>query len=216
MDEDKQQGILYALRTQISQAEASQADSCYELLHKFKLEVFEHRTSKTNILGCTLGKRFSTVIEQLDNSSLDKLWTWFPEDNLSVEFYDGRRFKPLSQGSAGQKAAAVLSFLLSYGDEPLIVDQPEDDLDNALISKLVITKLHDIKPKRQFLIITHNPNIVVNGDSELVIVLEDKGNITLSATGGLQELSVRQEVCEIMEGGKEALEKRYKRMKYNS
>lgn len=109
-----------------------------------------------------------------------------------------------------------MSFLLSYGDEPLIVDQPEDDLDNALISKLVITKLHDIKPKRQFLIITHNPNIVVNGDSELVIVLEDKGNITLAAAGGLQELSVRQEVCEIMEGGKEALEKRYKRMKYNS
>ncbi|MFG0903917.1 TrlF family AAA-like ATPase [Photobacterium damselae] len=216
MDEDKKQGILYALRTQISQKNASEADSCYELLHTFKLDVFNHRTSKANIFGCTIGKRFSSVIEQLDNSSLDKLWTWFPEDNLSVEFHDGRRFKPLSQGSAGQKAAAVLSFLLSYGDEPLIVDQPEDDLDNALISKLVITKLHDIKPKRQFLIITHNPNIVVNGDSELVIVLEDKGNITLSATGGLQELSVRQEVCEIMEGGKEALEKRYKRMKYNS
>lgn len=216
MDEDKKQGILYILRTQISQADASQASSSYDLLHQFKLDVFNHHKSKTNILGCTIGKRLSSVLEQLDNPSLDKLWTWFPEDNLSVEFHDGRRFKPLSQGSAGQKAAAVLSFLLSYGDEPLIVDQPEDDLDNALISKLVITKLHDIKPKRQFLIITHNPNIVVNGDSELVIVLEDRGNITLSATGGLQELPVRQEVCEIMEGGKEALEKRYKRMKYNS
>lgn len=216
MDEDKKQGILYILRTQISQADASQANSSYDLLHQFKLDIFNHHRSKTNILGCTIGKRLSSVLEQLDNPSLDKLWTWFPEDNLSVEFHDGRRFKPLSQGSAGQKAAAVLSFLLSYGDEPLIVDQPEDDLDNALISKLVITKLHDIKPKRQFLIITHNPNIVVNGDSELVIVLEDRGNITLSATGGLQELPVRQEVCEIMEGGKEALEKRYKRMKYNS
>lgn len=216
MDEDKQQGILYALKSLVAEAEEQQVGSSYEHLHQFKLDVFNHHTSKTNILNCTIGKRLSSVIEQLDSSSLDRLWSWFPEDNLSVEFYDGRRFKPLSQGSAGQKAATVLSFLLSYGDEPLIVDQPEDDLDNALISKLVITKLHDIKPKRQFLIITHNPNIVVNGDSELVIVLEDKGNITLAAAGGLQELSVRQEVCEIMEGGKEALEKRYKRMKYNS
>ncbi|TOK23580.1 hypothetical protein CGI22_13290 [Vibrio parahaemolyticus] len=216
MDEDKKQGILYELKSKMFQAEEKQIGSSYQYLHQFKLDVFNHHTSKTSILNCTIGKRLSSVLEQLDNSSLDKLWTWFPEDNLSVEFYDGRRFKPLSQGSAGQKAAAVLSFLLSYGEEPLIVDQPEDDLDNALISKLVITKLHDIKPKRQFLIITHNPNIVVNGDSELVIVLEDKGNITLSAIGGLQDLAVRQEVCEIMEGGKEALEKRYKRMKYNS
>lgn len=216
MDEDKQQGILYALKSIMAEAEKQQVGSSYERLHQFKLDVFNHHTSKTNILNCTIGKRLSSVIEQLDSSSLDRLWSWFPEDNLSVEFYDGHRFKPLNQGSAGQKAATVLSFLLSYGDEPLIVDQPEDDLDNALISKLVITKLHDIKPKRQFLIITHNPNIVVNGDSELVIVLEDKGNIALLAAGGLQELSVRQEVCEIMEGGKEALEKRYKRMKYNS
>ena len=179
LDAEKRLGILFYLKEGMAKADSSnnQSENAYSVLHQFKLDFCNHVTSKEAILGCTIGKRFSSVIEQLDSSNHDRLCSWFPEDNLSVEFNDGRKFKPLSQGSAGQKAAAVLTFLLSYGDEPLIVDQPEDDLDNALISKLVIKKIHAIKPKRQLLIITHNPNIVVNGDSELVIVLEDRGLI---------------------------------------
>ena len=64
---------------------------------------------------------------------LDRLLTWFPEDGLSVEYSrsgDGRDFQPIAQASAGQRSAAMLALLLARGEEPLVLDQPEDDLDN--------------------------------------------------------------------------------------
>ena len=159
-----------------------------------------------------IGKRFSELLANLQPQSFDRLNTWFPDDKLSIRFNDGNRFKDVSQGSAGQKASAILSFLLSYGTEPLVLDQPEDDLDNGLITSLIVTKLHENKLNRQIIVVTHNPNIVVNGDSEYVVALEDRGQINPIASGALQEISVRKNVCEIMEGGEIALQQRYKRM----
>ena len=92
------------------------------------------------------------------------------------------------------------------------MDQPEDDLDNRLITDLIVSNLPKTKKNRQIIIVTHNPNIVVNGDSEFVIAVEDRGQITVTASGGLQEKNVRQNVCHIMEGGETALMTRYKRM----
>ena len=151
-------------------------------------------------------------MSQLHPKIFDEINTWFPEDKLTIKFSDGNRFKDVSQGSAGQKASAILSFLLSYGTEPLVLDQPEDDLDNGLITNLIVSKLHQNKADRQIIVVTHNPNIVVNGDSEYVIALEDRGQISPMASGALQEVGVRKSVCEIMEGGEVALQKRYKRM----
>jgi DNA repair ATPase RecN len=76
----------------------------------------------------------------------------------------------------------------------------------------LVSKLQENKSKRQIIVVTHNPNIVVNGDSEYVVALQDKGQIEVSAEGALQELIVRKNVCEIMEGGEIALEQRYKRL----
>ncbi|MBB1420212.1 hypothetical protein H5187_23690 [Pseudoalteromonas sp. SG44-1] len=151
-------------------------------------------------------------MSQLQPQNFDAINTWFPEDKLTIKFYDGNRFKDVSQGSAGQKASAILSFLLSYGTEPLVLDQPEDDLDNGLITSLIVSKLHENKADRQIIVVTHNPNIVVNGDSEYVVALEDRGQINTLASGALQEIEVRKNVCEIMEGGEVALQQRYKRM----
>ena len=143
---------------------------------------------------------------------------WWPQDLLRVKYsrnpQDGR-FDNLEKGSAGQKAAAILAFLLSYGNEPLIIDQPEDDLDNALIYDLVVKQIKENKIRRQLFIVTHNPNIVVNGDAELVHVLKYKnGQVQIEQQGGLEDAAIRAEICTIMEGGREALEKRYKRMTY--
>ncbi|HBT4641470.1 TPA: hypothetical protein MB271_005180, partial [Klebsiella pneumoniae] len=125
----------------------------------------------------------------------------------------GRRFKDLSQGSAGQKAATVLAFLLSYGDDPIILDQPEDDLDNQLVYELIVRKIKESKNKRQIIIITHNPNIVVNGDSELVVSLSQQtGTTDFLSLGGLQDRDVRQTICDIMEGGRDAFSQRYRRI----
>jgi hypothetical protein len=149
-------------------------------------------------------------------SDLDRLYCWWPEDLIRVRYVvDASRKKTedLDKGSAGQKAAAILAFLLSHGDEPLIIDQPEDDLDNALIYDLVVKQILENKSRRQIIIVTHNPNIVVNGDSELLNVLEFKGGqVQCSISGGLEDSRIRKAVCDIMEGGRRAFEKRYKRI----
>ena len=148
--------------------------------------------------------------------SFDNLLSWFPEDSLRVKYARSdspKEFVDLKQGSAGQKAAAILAFLLSNGDEPIIIDQPEDDLDNALIYDLVVKQLHESKNRRQVIVATHNPNIVVNGDSELVHSFHFKnGQVQIAHSGGLDDKDIREDICTIMEGGREAFERRYKRM----
>jgi len=90
---------------------------------------------------------------------------------------------------------------------------PEDDLDNALVSQLVVTQLRNSKNLRQLIFITHNAKIVVNGDAEVVMPVEIVGGqIVNNTAGGLQERSVRKKVCEIMEGGGKAFKQRYKRI----
>ena len=147
---------------------------------------------------------------------LDHLAAWYPDDMLIVKYLrepDSGNFDNIGSGSDGQKAAAILAFLLSYGNEPLIIDQPEDDLDNELIYDLIVTQLHKNKNRRQLIIATHNANIVVNGIAELVAALRfRKGQVRLDTVGSLGDYKVIDSICSIMEGGKPALEKRYKRM----
>jgi ATPase subunit of ABC transporter with duplicated ATPase domains len=146
----------------------------------------------------------------------DQLDAWWPEDMLRVKYSkdsSSGKFDDLEKGSAGQKAAAILAFLLSHGSEPLVIDQPEDDLDNALIYDLIVKEIHENKNRRQLIIVTHNPNIVVNGDSELVHVLKfENGQVRVDQQGGLEESSIREAICTIMEGGRQAFDKRYKRI----
>ena len=147
---------------------------------------------------------------------LDKLFTWFPEDGLNVRYSrtgDGKDFQPISQASAGQRSAAMLAFLLAHGEEPLVLDQPEDDLDNHLIYDLVVRQIRENKLRRQIIVVTHNANIVVNGDAEMVHALAfDSGQCVVTESGSLQQQAIREEVCQIMEGGREAFERRYRRL----
>ncbi len=145
----------------------------------------------------------------------DHILCWFPEDGLQVEYSrkgDGRDFQSIGQASAGQRAAAMLAFLLAHGSEPLVLDQPEDDLDNHLIYGLVVQQIRSNKLRRQLIIVTHNPNIVVNGDAELIHVLDFNNQCFVKQTGSLQDLTMRDEVCQVMEGGQEAFERRYQRL----
>ena len=106
-------------------------------------------------------RRFETHIGRLPPEAIDRLDLWFPEDSLNVQYSttgDGRNFRSIREGSPGQKTAALLAFLLSYGEEPLILDQPEDDLDNHLIYNLIVTQLRDVKRHRQVIVVTHNAN----------------------------------------------------------
>jgi energy-coupling factor transporter ATP-binding protein EcfA2 len=161
-------------------------------------------------------QRFAKHVAKLQPESLDRLDLWFPEDSLDVQYStSGNRqsFRPIQEGSPGQKTAALLAFLLSYGEEPLILDQPEDDLDNHLIYDLIVTQLREVKRRRQIIVVTHNANIVVNGDAELVVALAAwVGQTQMECAGSLQEKSVRDTICSVMEGGRKAFEQRYRRI----
>ncbi len=166
--------------------------------------------------GTVADQRFATHIGKLQPEVIDRLDLWFPEDSLDVQYSttgDGQHFRSIQEGSPGQKTAALLAFLLSYGEEPLILDQPEDDLDNHLIYDLIVAQLREVKCHRQVVVVTHNANIVVNGDAELVVAFAARGGETQKeCEGSLQGSLVRQTICTVMEGGSKAFEQRYRRI----
>ena len=96
----------------------------------------------------------------------------------------------------------MLAFLLAHGEEPLVLDQPEDDPDNHLIYDLIVRQIRENKLRRQIIVVTHNPNIVVNGDAEMLHTLDFRGGQCIVAqSGSLREEAMREEVCRVMEGG---------------
>jgi len=121
--------------------------------------------------------------------------------------------------STGQKATAVLLLLLLESEAPLVVDQPEDDLDNRFITEGVVPIMRQEKRRRQFVFSTHNANIPVLGDAELILGLAASGEaregharIAPEHMGSIDSRPVRELVEEILEGGKAAFEMR--RSKY--
>ncbi|RDU21735.1 TrlF family AAA-like ATPase [Citrobacter freundii] len=207
---EDENGFLNILTRQIRES-SENMDDIIKKIEQLKNCFFDK--SSNSIFDVRLSKRFIDFKNDLIDEVITSLICWFPNDAITVKYNDGRRFKDLSQGSAGQKAATVLAFLLSYGDDPIILDQPEDDLDNQLVYELIVRKIKESKNKRQIIIITHNPNIVVNGDSELVVSLSQQtGTTDFLSLGGLQDRNVRQTICDIMEGGRDAFSQRYRRI----
>ena len=128
-------------------------------------------------------------------------------------------WQTLEELSTGQKATAVLLLLLLESDAPLIVDQPEDDLDNRFITEGIVPRMRTEKQRRQFVFSTHNANIPVLGDAEMIIGLTASGEaergharILPEHVGSIDHRKVRELVEEILEGGKAAFEQR--RRKY--
>ena len=128
-------------------------------------------------------------------------------------------WQALDELSTGQKATAVLLLLLLESDAPLIVDQPEDDLDNRFITEGIVPKMREEKRRRQFIFSTHNANIPVLGDAELIVGLtplgegeSGKADIKRQHIGSIDSPGVRALVEDILEGGKDAFETR--RQKY--
>jgi hypothetical protein len=168
----------------------------------------------TDVFGARLNKYLVAEAEKRPEF-VDQILCWFPEDRLSIEHSrkgDGTNFQPIGQASAGQRAAAMLAFLLAHGTDPLVLDQPEDDLDNYLIYDLVVTQIRENKQRRQIVVVTHNPNIVVNGDAEMLYALDFNSQCFVKRSGSLQSREIREEICQVMEGGREAFERRYQRL----
>ena len=154
---------------------------------------------------------FKKAIRELDNDKFYRLEELIPSDELVVSYKPegGKKFVPLSTASAGQKTTAILTFILAYGNVPLILDQPEDDLDNKLVYELVVKRLKLAKRNRQIIVITHNANIPVNGDAEYVTSMDsDSVSVKKKCEGTLDQAEIRSEICDVMEGSEFAFSMR--------
>jgi len=124
------------------------------------------------------------------------------------------QYRDLERLSGGRQVSVLLSLLLKTNDtRMLVIDQPEDQLDNRFLFNEVLPALKELKGKRQIILATHNANIVVNGDADQVIQLDataDKGQVACS--GAIEEPEVRRAIIETVDGGQEAF--RLRRLKY--
>lgn len=163
------------------------------------------------------GKKFRAHLNNLfenDYSVENEIYMWLPEDLVRLELKTGRnKYISIDAGSAGQRTSAILTLLLQMSKEPIIIDQPEDDLDTKNITDFIVKGINEKKQSQQIIVVTHNPNIVVNTNSEQVIHMEFAGGeINASHSGALQDFEIRDAICDVMEGGREALESRYYRI----
>ncbi|RIK56355.1 phosphoesterase, partial [candidate division KSB1 bacterium] len=147
-----------------------------------------------------------------------------PPDVVNIELnvnypHAAARWRSMNELSTGQKATAILLLLFPESHTPLIIDQPEDDLDNRFIADTIIPTLRQAKRQRQFLFATHNANLPVLGDAELIIALDAGGegnamraHIHETHVGSIDRESVKLLVEQVLEGGQRAFEMR--RAKY--
>jgi hypothetical protein len=129
------------------------------------------------------------------------------EDVPHFELRTGAVYKPSAAVSTGQRCTCILPLLLLRGSCPLLIDQPEDNLDNAFIYDVLVKSVATVKQSRQLIFVTHNPNIPVLGDADRVFVLESDGSRgAVTHTGTVDAL--REPIERILEGGREAFLKR--------
>lgn len=148
--------------------------------------------------GINFSLRFKKLIYDLTENDFADLYLLYPEDQLEIK-YEGQIIKKLS---AGQKTSIILNYLLARGKRALILDQPEDDLDNKLIYDLVVKEAIKNKENRQIVIVTHNANIPVNGDTEWTVVMDSDGKeIKLEKQSTIDNSEIITSICDIMEGG---------------
>jgi ABC-type cobalamin/Fe3+-siderophores transport system ATPase subunit len=152
--------------------------------------------------------------EQHFTDNLKELLSWQVPNKFTIKY----RNKELQQHSLGQRASALILFVLSQKENDLVmIDQPEDDLDNQTIYEDVIKLVRELKPKTQFIFATHNANFPVLGDSEQIHACKYAEEFS-DNTGIQQEISIKsgsidspiiqQEIVNIMEGGEDAFNKR--------
>jgi energy-coupling factor transporter ATP-binding protein EcfA2 len=136
------------------------------------------------------------------------------EDRIGIELNvssSGKpNFKDASDLSRGQKCTALLPILLARRDSPLIIDQPEDNLDNHFIFETVVNAVQRLKRRRQMIFITHNANIPVLAEADLVLVMNSDGRVGVIEKSGTVD-ECREQIIDLLEGGREAFELRSKR-----
>ncbi len=173
----------------------------------------DHLRSSYACLTDQAAERLASAGEGLAMCVEEEDWLQMPLISLNLGSEEKPQFVPLKRLSTGQKATALLCLLLLESDAPLVIDQPEDDLDNRFISEYIVPKMKEEKRRRQFLFASHNANIPVLGDAELIVGLtpesdelsgELSGVVKPEHKGAIDNEPVRELVEEILEGGRDA------------
>lgn len=179
------------------------------------------RSGKDALVGSDYGISESVAIAlcKLTESQLLRLEELQIPDTLNIELNishtDTTIYKDVDSLSTGQQCTAILHLLMLDNRDPLILDQPEDNLDNAFIADHIVSELRKAKTSRQFLFATHNANIPVFGDAEWIGVMQvenEKGIIKQECQGAIDVPNIQLLSANILEGGREAFDQR--RLKY--
>lgn len=156
------------------------------------------------------------LFAHLDSDNIRPLWEDVRlsrvSDGIDVELLrdDGSVAGSMSGAlSEGQRNTVLLNLMLARGEGPILIDQPEDELDSSFIYRTLVRDLRAAKSKRQLIVATHNANLPVNADAEQIYALEARdGRGRLRAQGGLDRKGVAEAVLDIMEGSEQAFKRR--------
>jgi DNA repair ATPase RecN len=187
------------------------------LVHKTLLT--ENQTNEEYEIDIEMAKRIVSTnipyenisdlsVRRYDREKMERILK-IQQIEFDDEFFILLNGKPIQHCSPGQRCSAMLPIVTLTSDAPIIIDQPEDNLDNRLVSKAVFKILSKLKETRQIIVATHNPNILVSGDAEQVIVLNSEGEV--ANFGSIDDPDIVHDVIEIMEGGREAFTRRQRR-----
>jgi chromosome segregation protein len=155
--------------------------------------------------AATITKGRSDKFRELFSQNLAALLAYQVPNSYDVTY----RGKPLRSHSLGQRASAMMLFLLSQNEnEVLLIDQPEDDLDSQTVYDEVVKFLRDIKARRQFIFVTHNANFPVLGDAESVTACHTEDDVATVISASIDTADCQAKIVKIMEGGTEAFERR--------
>jgi ABC-type Mn2+/Zn2+ transport system ATPase subunit len=201
--------------------------------YEYQFDPYLHLTFITDVLNSIIDGKIKTIKGRSTKDALVNLL----DDYFDLDFIITYKNDSLDKMSPGKKSLVLLRFLIDFSNEewPILLDQPEDDLDNRSVYEDLVSFVKNKKKNRQIIIVTHNPNLVVGADAEQIIVANQEGQErgrdnkkfkfeyvsgSLENTFEMPESQqkailfrkgIRQHVCEILEGGQIAFEKREKK-----
>jgi ABC-type lipoprotein export system ATPase subunit len=170
----------------------------------------EDRDLKT--ISTTLGiteDRALRVCSALRGDARTALFTTTVDDDVQIQLMDGVDYKGIDFLSMGQRCAALLPIILCHTERIIILDQPEDHLDNAFVVDTLVQGIARRAEEAQTIVATHNPNIPVLGDAANVIHLDSDGSrCFVQSSGAVDTPQIVAAITTIMEGGREAFRRR--------
>lgn len=182
---------------------------CQTIPPRVLLEIIESNNIDEFISLTSVSKDRAFKILNALSSAIDKIATVRLEDEISFELLDGSEYKKFNELSTGQRCTVILPIILEHQDTVLIVDQPEDHIDNAFIVDTLISSITRRSEASQILVTTHNANIPVLGGAAEVIHLNSDGTRGYVVNAGnLDNPKIIEAISNVMEGGKTAFKRR--------